>query len=68
MGKSFLQSLRVKLLLVSGAGTFLVLVAVFAGYSIFWQSVGAFRTHILVDTMQERMVRTMQTDFKKQVQ
>ncbi len=68
MGKSFLQSLRVKLLLVSGSGTFLVLAAVFAGYSIFWQSVGAFREHVLVDAMQERMVRTMQTDFKKQVQ
>ena len=66
--KSVLSSIRGKLVLVSGTGTALLLVAVFAGYGTMWKSIQAFENQIKVDTVQERMVRTMQTDFKKQVQ
>ena len=66
--KSVLSSIRGKLVLVSGTGTALLLVAVFAGYGTLWKSIQAFEDQIKVDTVQERMVRTMQTDFKKQVQ
>ncbi len=60
--------IRGKLFLVSGIGSALVLLAVLAGYAVSWKSIHSFETHIQVDAAQERAVRILQVDFKKQVQ
>lgn len=60
--------IRGKLFLVSGIGSALVSLAILAGYAVSWKSIHAFETHIQVDAEQERAVRILQVDFKKQVQ
>jgi methyl-accepting chemotaxis protein-1 (serine sensor receptor) len=61
-------SIRNQLLLISGAGTSLVLVAAFAGLWVSWNSFQAYSQVVESNREDERLVLQMQIDFKKQVQ
>ena len=62
------NSIRNKLLLISGLGTVFVLAASLAGFWQAWSSIGDFTGRVEVRNANERQIRAIQLDFKKQVQ
>ncbi len=62
------NSIRNKLLLISGLGTVFVLGAALSGYWQAWKSIGEFTGRVEMRNASERQVREIQLDFKKQVQ
>jgi methyl-accepting chemotaxis protein len=62
------NSIRNELLLISGAGTALVLSAALFGFWLSWNSLQNFSNEVSSRQLDERVVRVMQLDFKKQVQ
>lgn len=63
-----LPSIRIKLLLITGSATVLLLVAALFGMWTFWNSLHIFEAQVLKSVANERGVLLMQADFKKQVQ
>lgn len=62
------KSIRNELLLISGIGTALLVAASLFGFWLSWNSLGTFSNEVESRRADERMVRLMQLDFKKQVQ
>jgi methyl-accepting chemotaxis protein len=62
------HSIRNDLLIISGSGTILVLAATLFGFWLAWHSIHRFATEVATHKEDERMVRLMQLDFKRQVQ
>lgn len=62
------QSIRNKLLLISGTGTALLLSAALFGLWLAWSSLHSFENDVLASTEHERALLVMEADFKKQVQ
>ncbi len=62
------NSIRNKLLLISGMGTILVLMATLFGFWQAWNSIEDFTGQVGMRNANERQIRTIQLDFKKQVQ
>lgn len=63
-----IPSIRLKLLLICGTGTALLLSAALLGLWLSWNSLQYFEHDVLKSTTDERAILIMQTDFKKQVQ
>ncbi|ADE11492.1 methyl-accepting chemotaxis protein [Sideroxydans lithotrophicus] len=63
-----IPSIRLKLLLIAGTGTALLLSAALFGLWLSWNSLRYFEQDVLKSTADERSILVMQTDFKKQVQ
>lgn len=61
-------SIRFKLLLISGIGTALVLMAALFGFWLSWNSIQSFSNEVEARRADERVIRGMLLDFKKQVQ
>lgn len=64
----FRSSIRNDLLFISGSGTALVLAATLFGFWLAWSSIQQFAIEVDARNQDERLVRLMQLDFKKQVQ
>ncbi len=62
------NSIRNKLLMISGLGTVFVLTASLVGFWQAWSSIGDFTGRVEVRNANERQIRAIQLDFKKQVQ
>jgi methyl-accepting chemotaxis protein I, serine sensor receptor len=62
------NSIRNKLLLISGLGTVLVLMATLFGFWQAWNSIEDFTSKVEMRNANERQIRAIQLDFKKQVQ
>jgi methyl-accepting chemotaxis protein len=62
------RSILAKQLLVSGAGTVLVLLATCYGFWLSWATIDIFQNEVEADKVAERSILGMQLDFKKQVQ
>ncbi len=62
------RSILAKQLLVSGAGTALVLLATCYGFWLSWATIDTFQNEVEADKIAERSILGMQLDFKKQVQ
>jgi methyl-accepting chemotaxis protein-1 (serine sensor receptor) len=63
-----LPSIRLKLMLICGTGTILLLSAALYGLWLSWSSLQFFEHDVLKSTNDERAILIMQSDFKKQVQ
>ena len=63
-----IPSIRIKLLIISGTGTALLLTAALFGLWLSWNSLQFFEDDVQKSTTDERAILIMQTDFKKQVQ
>lgn len=61
-------SIRHELLIIASAAMALILISTMIGFWILWNSVQQFSTQVQPDIAKEREVRTIQLDFKKQVQ
>ncbi len=62
------NSLRNKLLLISGLGTLFLLAATSMGFWQAWSSIADFTSRVEMRNANERQIRALQLDFKKQVQ
>src|SRR5512135_706839 len=62
------QSIRSKLLLIFGTAMILLLAATLFGFWMAYDGIQKFVTEVEPRNADERMVRLMQLDFKKQVQ
>ena len=62
------NSIRNKLLLISGMGTVFVLTAALSGYWQAWNSIQDLTHKVEMRNADERQIRAIQLDFKKQVQ
>lgn len=63
-----ISSIRLKLLLIAGTGTALLLCAALFGLWLSWNSLRNFEQVVLKSTTDERAILIMQANFKKQVQ
>lgn len=63
-----LPGIRLKLLLIAGSGTALLLSAALFGLWLSWNSLHVFESQVLKSAADERTILIMQSDFKKQVQ
>lgn len=63
-----MPSILLKLLLICGTGTALLLAAALYGLWLSWSSLHFFEHDVLKSTSDERTILIMQSDFKKQVQ
>jgi methyl-accepting chemotaxis protein len=63
-----IPSIRLKLLLIAGTGTALLLSAALLGMWILWNSLNFFESDVLKSVADEREILTMQANFKEQVQ
>ncbi len=61
-------SIRSKLLMISGAGTLLLLVAVGSGFFMLWRSIETYEDKVIALHMDAESILTTQVAFKKQVQ
>lgn len=56
------------MLLISGAGTTLLLLASFAGFWVSWHSFQSFSDEVELHRLDERLTLQLQIEFKKQIQ
>ena len=64
----FKKSVSVKLFLIAGAGTAMVISAALFGFWLSWDSIKVFRDDVGTNYKNAFQVLTVQTEFKKQVQ